>query len=641
MQLWCVVLVGCVVATVDPAAIDNSPNTIFVNASARVWVSPSTNRVPQNATAPSGAVNDGWDYSAVELDAAKGETESATINIRVTQLKNAYRRLNSLANATAIVINVSVTPFVATSHSTPANTPSLRLGRVAAVPCAESKFYTLPPGFYPDAVVPALQPSTNLSSSVLTFPADMDLTHSVLLETIVASATEPGNYSASVTASVTNCLGGASIATVVIPVTLRVWPVTVPPLANATMPTIFNFPYSDNDDGATDIGAYYGHAGELSTNTKIEWFRSLCTARVPPDLPYTATPRSVADLQLLTNTTVCPGGVARMALLNVVRAANATSHAPQLSYSSEQLQSVVTQLSPLVTQVRANGWINRAYVYGFDEVSQDYTHAIQQLFGAVKMAFPDLRTVATLRWTPPTNASFPLDTWNNLYSLWDDAAAAAWKAARGNGNQDVHVKHALNSSVSSSAITLSRETWAYHCISPRPSTTYPHYDSGTGWLNTFVEYPLVSARLLMWWAATRNAGVDGWLYYLVDGWATDNNYEPLNVNTSSQVAFSAVRYNGKLKGFSNGDGILLYPGPDGHPAPSLRLLSFRDGLEDYELFRQLTETSGQATVIDAISAVVRSATNYSVDVAGEVTTALAIRSVRRWALAELSKKRVT
>jgi hypothetical protein len=32
----------------------------------------------------------------------------------------------------------------------------------------------------------------------------------------------------------------------------------------------------------------------------------------------------------------------------------------------------------------------------------------------------------------------------------------------------------------------------------------------------------------------------------------------------------------------NGDGMLMYPGPEGHPLSSVRLVNLRDGLEDYE-----------------------------------------------------------
>ena len=42
-----------------------------------------------------------------------------------------------------------------------------------------------------------------------------------------------------------------------------------------------------------------------------------------------------------------------------------------------------------------------------------------------------------------------------------------------------------------------------------------------------------------------------------------------------------------------GDGVLVYPGPDGAPCPSLRLVALRDGAEDYECLRLLWDRARQ------------------------------------------------
>ena len=47
----------------------------------------------------------------------------------------------------------------------------------------------------------------------------------------------------------------------------------------------------------------------------------------------------------------------------------------------------------------------------------------------------------------------------------------------------------------------------------------------------------------------------------------------------------------------NGDGQLLYPGPEGHPLGSIRLEMIRDSIEDYEylyLLRKLTQKLKEA-----------------------------------------------
>lgn len=41
--------------------------------------------------------------------------------------------------------------------------------------------------------------------------------------------------------------------------------------------------------------------------------------------------------------------------------------------------------------------------------------------------------------------------------------------------------------------------------------------------------------------------------------------------------------------YFNGEGQLIYPGPDGIPFSSIRLENFRDGMEDYEYLFRLRE----------------------------------------------------
>lgn len=80
-----------------------------------------------------------------------------------------------------------------------------------------------------------------------------------------------------------------------------------------------------------------------------------------------------------------------------------------------------------------------------------------------------------------------------------------------------------------------------------------------------VRYDQIQARLLPWWAVLHN--VPGWLYYLVDGWSELNHHEPVKATNQAGTGrgtlftnFTAIRPNGVLHGYSNGDGIFIYPG---------------------------------------------------------------------------------
>jgi len=118
------------------------------------------------------------------------------------------------------------------------------------------------------------------------------------------------------------------------------------------------------------------------------------------------------------------------------------------------------------------------------------------------------------------------------------------------------------------------ETWWYTMTVPR----YPY----PTWL---IDDDAISHRIFFWMSSLY--GFTGCVYSMVHGWSDD--------------PYSYVQ---SFLG-SNGDGLLIYPGePLGskEPFPSIRLMTIRDGLEDYELLSQLSpqerETACRALVQD-------------------------------------------
>ena len=111
-----------------------------------------------------------------------------------------------------------------------------------------------------------------------------------------------------------------------------------------------------------------------------------------------------------------------------------------------------------------------------------------------------------------------------------------------------------------------KELWWYGCMGPKyPHPTY-HID----------DY-LLSARVLGWMQYAY--GIAGHLYWNAAGY-TGWGAAP---DAPARDVYTDPYRNGRLPA---GDGFLFYPGrpfgADG-PLPSLRLMSIRDGLEDYEL----------------------------------------------------------
>eukprot|EP01047_Picozoa_sp_COSAG01_P014222 COSAG01_NODE_689_length_14220_cov_363.812903_2_plen_183_part_00 len=158
------------------------------------------------------------------------------------------------------------------------------------------------------------------------------------------------------------------------------------------------------------------------------------------------------------------------------------------------------------------------------------------------------------------------------------------------------------------------------------------------------EDPAIDARLLSWWSY--RYGAQGWLYYLVNGWQPSSkaapnvpleppSHQPLTVRVNSSVFtdFSPKRFNSKANphpthggvAFSNGDGILIWPGVHG-PLSSIRLENYRDGLEDHALLSKLDVFRGKSTVDRALSFGAEGARNAGVNV---TVDAAGLESLRR------------
>ena len=126
-------------------------------------------------------------------------------------------------------------------------------------------------------------------------------------------------------------------------------------------------------------------------------------------------------------------------------------------------------------------------------------------------------------------------------------------------------------------------TWWYHCgISPHEP--YP---------TLVIDADLVSSRVQSW--MQYEYGLDGFLY-----WGSASYFQTENYTDSVNGWRPADVYDvaNSVLVTANGDGMLLYPGAKyglDEPLPSIRLMSLRDGFEDYEylyMFGELAEEYG-------------------------------------------------
>lgn len=217
-------------------------------------------------------------------------------------------------------------------------------------------------------------------------------------------------------------------------------------------------------------------------------------------------------------------------------------------------QARIAQARELLRQTQAHldekGWTHLAYIYTIDEPGHAAFAQVRQAFELAHAAAPGLKRLLTYGY----GASRPIEPGAPRYAELE-------------GYVDIHVPH----SDCYEPIYLDRrrqagdEIWAYVCISAqRP------------YLNNWgIDYPGMDHRLLLWQLFDQD--ITGFLYWETCYW-TVNPWE------------DTMTYPG-----GNGDGSLIYPGPDG-PVDSIRWELNRDGIEDYDMLVMLREAAEAARV---------------------------------------------
>ena len=186
---------------------------------------------------------------------------------------------------------------------------------------------------------------------------------------------------------------------------------------------------------------------------------------------------------------------------------------------------------------RTNNLLDHAYVYGCDENNPPAFPMIAEAAEFIKTNYPAavLLTTARDRNYGVGSALGRVD-WFCPFAVWYDPGRAA--KARLHGHR----------------------VWWYTCGEWSRSTA----------ANFNIEYEPIVARMLMGAMAVRNRP-DGYLYYELAAW---NGLSPI-----ADGPFT--RWDPRSCAFGNGDGSLVYPGPDARPLTTVRFENFRDGIEDF------------------------------------------------------------
>jgi hypothetical protein len=192
------------------------------------------------------------------------------------------------------------------------------------------------------------------------------------------------------------------------------------------------------------------------------------------------------------------------------------------------------------------------YVHGFDESDMRANHAetvdpsIRRIFGMIGEKFPQIERESANPINPAHVGLF--DIWTPLSQQW---------------RPEMRERQAAGD-----------EVWAYVCCGP-----------GKPYANLFLDYPATDPRVLMWQCYQH--GVTGFLYYLVNDYRYQENGNDPGPKWPERPWNSLFTWPNYPQGDTNGDGHLVYPGPDATPLASTRLENLRDGIEDYEALAML------------------------------------------------------
>ncbi|HYV32181.1 MAG TPA: DUF4091 domain-containing protein, partial [Candidatus Binatia bacterium] len=236
--------------------------------------------------------------------------------------------------------------------------------------------------------------------------------------------------------------------------------------------------------------------------------------------------------------------------------------------TAEHARLLREYLSQIERHLREQGWLDKAYIYWFDEPNPADFHFVAEGMKRLKTAGPGVRRMLTT--VPQPSLLGNVDIWCGLLHQWTSAGIRERQAAR-------------------------EEVWWYLCTVPKAP-----------YATEFIDHPATEMRLWPW--QSWQYGVSGILIWNTVFWNSATAFPAPKMQDPWTDPMSYMSGSGFAPGFvgawGNGDGRFLYPprgnagtnaGPrlDG-PVNSVRWENLRDGMEDYEYFWLLKQAIDRA-----------------------------------------------
>lgn len=243
--------------------------------------------------------------------------------------------------------------------------------------------------------------------------------------------------------------------------------------------------------------------------------------------------------KLLSN--VIPKGLSKFSMLQMKKG----------DYAAGELEKEYKFIKAYSDFLRSKGWLDKALIELWDEPTVLEWEGVKERALAVKKIAPDLKTQLFCAGVGP-------------FKFWDD---------------DVSKKYGLNDVIdiwmpiypieAPEVQKSGHELWAYFATLPRSNAP-----------NFFIDSPAIYQRMIPWHCFMYN--LDGF-----EHWST--TYITRNVKEGEPIEnkWPNALWDSRTFHDFHGEGQMVYPGPDGNFWPSIRLETFRDGMDDYEYLHKL------------------------------------------------------
>ncbi|BBH18656.1 hypothetical protein Back11_00010 [Paenibacillus baekrokdamisoli] len=312
----------------------------------------------------------------------------------------------------------------------------------------------------------------------------------------------------------------------------------------------------------------------MDEELRDKWFQYVADYRISPD-DMTVNPNNVEwDLALSANERDFYKDKVNGFTVYPITSTWGDRDAP-----AEELIQRFERSRPYIDRIIETGAVEKGngVFYGFDENEVEHFETMKKVNANVKQAYPNIPIMTTSQY---------IDSYEKMKEL----------------NIDILVMHLVDGIYNNDFADIvrkhGRKVWAYISLQP--------YDPQPNWR---IENSPMEARLLLS-AMALHERFDGFLYWSLNYYykGTGAVQAPIKRDGPVLTDWSITTPTEEFK-WLHGDGVLLYAGEDG-PIGSIRMENIRDGLEDYEYYKQLEHIAGFDAAFGAADELVKSTSEF-------------------------------